>query len=290
MIISITSWFQPHPYHLVSPSPWPINTSFSLLVIAFSAVLIFQGYTKAVDVITLALLGVVWSMSLWFRDIISEGKSLYFTKFLLSLIILFTFIFIILYPTYLEINSLYDFINMIEEPEGKGTIEVNNVSITGLDVAINHIRDGAVYIGGIAAAGKIVKNSFLPMGAKLGATVVMGGVSLIGYKMVQNSVFPNTAQDTISMSADNIKGKGSVSSISKNNFMPDILRFNDVNDSKDKTTYILSSIDAEQLKLDYILQTMVLYLLILVLIILIMKTISDRNLKSNFIEKLPVTD
>lgn len=69
---------------------------------------------------------------------------------------------------------------MIKEPEGKSTIEVNNVSITSLDVAINHIRDGAVYIGGMAAAGKIVKNSSLPMGAKLGATVVMGGVSLIG--------------------------------------------------------------------------------------------------------------
>lgn len=99
--------------------------------------------------------------------------------------------------------------------------------------------------------------------------------------MVHNSVFPNTAQDTISMSADN-KGKGSVFSISKSNFMPHILRFNDVNDSKDKTTYILSSIDAEQLKLYYILQTVELYLLILV-ILLTMKTISDRNLKFNFI-------
>lgn len=96
MIIPITSSFQAHPYHLVSPSPWPINTSFSLLVITFSAVLIFQGYTKAVDVITLALLGVVLSMSLWFRDLISEGKSLNFTKFLLSRYLLLFLLYYIL--------------------------------------------------------------------------------------------------------------------------------------------------------------------------------------------------
>jgi hypothetical protein len=45
---------------------------------------------------------------------------------------------------------------MTINPKGKGTIKINNVSITGLDVAINHIRDGAVYIVGMAAAGKIV--------------------------------------------------------------------------------------------------------------------------------------
>lgn len=45
---------------------------------------------------------------------------------------------------------------MVNDPEGKGTTEVNNVNITGLDVALYHIRDGAVYIGGTAAAGKIV--------------------------------------------------------------------------------------------------------------------------------------
>lgn len=65
---------------------------------------------------------------------------------------------------------------------GKGTVEINNVSIIG------HIRDRAVYIGGMAAAGKIVNNCFLPIRAKLGAIVVMDAASLIGYKMVQNNV------------------------------------------------------------------------------------------------------
>lgn len=71
--ISIRSLFQAHPYHLVSPSPWPINTSFSLLVIAFTASLLFQGFTYAVYAISITLLSVILSMSLWFRDVISEG-------------------------------------------------------------------------------------------------------------------------------------------------------------------------------------------------------------------------
>ena len=76
MTIQIRSLFQAHPFHLVSPSPWPFNTSFSLLVVTFSAVLVFQGFTRAVDVIDIGLLSVILSMSLWFRDVISEGTYL----------------------------------------------------------------------------------------------------------------------------------------------------------------------------------------------------------------------
>ena len=87
-------------------------------------------------------------------------------KFLLSLIISFTFVIIILYLSFIERNSMYnlDYIHMVNEPEGKGTVEINNLSINGLDVAVDHIRDGAVYIGGMADAGKIVKNSSIPLG------------------------------------------------------------------------------------------------------------------------------
>lgn len=40
---------------------------------------------------------------------------------------------------------------MLDKLEGKGTIQGNNLNISGLDVAIGPIRDGAVYIGGMAA-------------------------------------------------------------------------------------------------------------------------------------------
>lgn len=76
MAIITRSLFQPHPFHLVSPSPWPFNTSFSLLVVTFSAVLTFQGFTQAVYMVNVGLICVILSMSLWFRDIISEGTYL----------------------------------------------------------------------------------------------------------------------------------------------------------------------------------------------------------------------
>lgn len=80
------------------------------------------------------------------------------------------------------------------------------------------------------------------MGAKLGATV--GAFSLIGYKIVQNSVSPNRSQGKISINANKINGTGSVSSSSKINFMPEnILNFYNGNHYQDKTTYIMSSLD-----------------------------------------------
>lgn len=65
--------FQAHPFHLVSPSPWPVYTSISLLTLTTSAVLSFHGFANAKLFLTLALLSLVVSMSFWFRDIISEG-------------------------------------------------------------------------------------------------------------------------------------------------------------------------------------------------------------------------
>ena len=68
--------FQAHPYHLVSPSPCPLNTSISLLTVAFSAVLAFQSFSFGIYNLIVALITLILSMSLWFRDVISEGTYL----------------------------------------------------------------------------------------------------------------------------------------------------------------------------------------------------------------------
>ena len=65
--------FQAHPFHLVSPSPWPIYTSISLLTLTTSSVLSFHSFNNASYFLVLALCTLILSMSLWFRDIISEG-------------------------------------------------------------------------------------------------------------------------------------------------------------------------------------------------------------------------
>jgi cytochrome c oxidase subunit 3 len=72
----IRSQFQAHPFHLVSPSPWPLYTSLSLLATTFSAVLSFHGFFRGIDLLLVAIISVVYCMSLWFRDVISEGTYL----------------------------------------------------------------------------------------------------------------------------------------------------------------------------------------------------------------------
>ena len=79
MIILTRSKFQAHPYHLVSPSPWPLYTSISLLTLTTSVVSTMHGFNAGHYFLILGLISVIYSMSLWFRDIISEGKlSLYY--------------------------------------------------------------------------------------------------------------------------------------------------------------------------------------------------------------------
>jgi cytochrome c oxidase subunit 3 len=65
--------FQAHPFHLVSPSPWPIFTSISLLTLTTTGVLTMHGFSNANTFLMFAFVSVVLSMSLWWRDVISEG-------------------------------------------------------------------------------------------------------------------------------------------------------------------------------------------------------------------------
>ena len=72
----VRSNFQNHPFHLVSPSPWPFYTSLSLFSLTLSGALSMHSFSNSYNVLFLALLMVVFSMSFWFRDIISEGTFL----------------------------------------------------------------------------------------------------------------------------------------------------------------------------------------------------------------------
>ena len=72
----VRSNFQNHPFHLVSPSPWPLYTSISLFSLAASGALSMHSFSNSYNAFYLALITVVFSMSFWFRDIISEGTFL----------------------------------------------------------------------------------------------------------------------------------------------------------------------------------------------------------------------
>lgn len=68
--------FQAHPFHLVSPSPWPILTCVCLLTITTSLVLKMHGFTVSEYNFNIGFITLVCSMSLWFRDVISEATYL----------------------------------------------------------------------------------------------------------------------------------------------------------------------------------------------------------------------
>jgi len=74
MLNAQRSNFQAHPFHLVSPSPWPLFTSISLLSLTTTAVLTFHGFSNSYYFLWISLFTLVFTMSLWFRDIISEGR------------------------------------------------------------------------------------------------------------------------------------------------------------------------------------------------------------------------
>ncbi len=68
--------FQGHPFHLVSPSPWPIFTCLTLLTLTTSGVLTMHGFSGASNFLTIAFISLILSMSFWWRDVISEGTYL----------------------------------------------------------------------------------------------------------------------------------------------------------------------------------------------------------------------
>jgi cytochrome c oxidase subunit 3 len=68
--------YQPHPFHMVSPSPWPILTSLSLLTLTSSGALTMHVFENLSTVFFISLFMVTYSMCLWFRDVIAEGTYL----------------------------------------------------------------------------------------------------------------------------------------------------------------------------------------------------------------------
>jgi cytochrome c oxidase subunit 3 len=72
----IRSNFQAHPFHLVSPSPWPLYTSLSLFILTTSTALSMHNFYNLYYLLYLGVFLVIASMSFWFRDVISEGTFL----------------------------------------------------------------------------------------------------------------------------------------------------------------------------------------------------------------------
>ncbi len=62
-----------HDYHLVDPSPWPFVGAVAAFIMAIGAVVWMHGSSSAV--MLLGLLGVLYTMFMWWRDIIKEAHK-----------------------------------------------------------------------------------------------------------------------------------------------------------------------------------------------------------------------
>ena len=64
---------QKHPYHLVDPSPWPLVTAASLLILAYGFIMFMHQDKSLLFIIgTLALIA---SSIFWWRDVVSESEG-----------------------------------------------------------------------------------------------------------------------------------------------------------------------------------------------------------------------
>lgn len=76
MTNNIRGFIQLHPFHLVSPSPWPIFTSFCVMNLALSLGLTAHGYIGNNIFVILSIITLFYGMTLWFKDIIAESTYL----------------------------------------------------------------------------------------------------------------------------------------------------------------------------------------------------------------------
>ena len=64
---------QKHPYHLVDPSPWPLVTAASLLILAYGFIT-FMHQDKSLLFI-IGSIALIASSIFWWRDVVSESEG-----------------------------------------------------------------------------------------------------------------------------------------------------------------------------------------------------------------------
>ena len=64
---------QKHPFHLVDPSPWPLVASVSAFSSTFGGVMYMHGYTGGGNLLALGIFMILYSMFVWWRDVVREA-------------------------------------------------------------------------------------------------------------------------------------------------------------------------------------------------------------------------
>ena len=70
---SLKKNYQQHPFHLVDPSPWPLVAAIAAGTMLLGGVMFFHGYNGGGSTLVFGMLGIVYVMIVWWRDIIREA-------------------------------------------------------------------------------------------------------------------------------------------------------------------------------------------------------------------------
>ncbi len=63
-----------HPYHLVSPSPWPVIGAFGALMLAVGGIMYMHELAYGSAVLAIGSLLVAFTMFVWWRDVVREAE------------------------------------------------------------------------------------------------------------------------------------------------------------------------------------------------------------------------
>jgi cytochrome c oxidase subunit 3 len=64
---------QKHPYHLVDPSPWPLLGSLGALASTIGGVMYMHYFAEGGTLLSLGLGMILYTMFVWWRDVICES-------------------------------------------------------------------------------------------------------------------------------------------------------------------------------------------------------------------------
>lgn len=67
------SSIQKHGFHLVDPSPWPFMAATGALAATFGGVMFMHGFDNGDSLLGLGLITIIYTMVVWWRDVIREG-------------------------------------------------------------------------------------------------------------------------------------------------------------------------------------------------------------------------
>jgi len=62
-----------HPYHIITPSPWPFLISIAVFTTAVGTTMYMHRYENGLLILVISLLQVILVMCLWWRDVIREA-------------------------------------------------------------------------------------------------------------------------------------------------------------------------------------------------------------------------